>query len=114
MDSFGTRASLTVGDRTYRIFKLASLEKRGFKIQRLPYSMRILLENLLRNENGGVSAAEIEFLCNWDPQALASKEISYSPARVLLQDFTGVPALVDLAAMRDAMVALGGNPSLIN
>jgi aconitate hydratase len=114
MDSFGTRASLTVGDRTYRIFKLASLEKRGFKIQRLPYSMRILLENLLRSENGGVTAAEIEFLCNWDPQALASKEISYSPARVLLQDFTGVPALVDLAAMRDAMVALGGNPSLIN
>ena len=114
MDSFGTRASLTVGDRTYRIFKLASLEKRGFKIQRLPYSMRILLENLLRNENGGVTTAEIEFLCNWDPQALASKEISYSPARVLLQDFTGVPALVDLAAMRDAMVALGGNPSLIN
>src|SRR5205823_1133892 len=115
MDTFGSRASLIVGDRTYRIFKLACLEKRGFNLQRLPYCMRILLENLLRNENGrSVTAAEVEFLANWDPQAPASKEISYSPARVLLQDFTGVPAVVDLAAMRDAMMALGGDPALIN
>ncbi|MBV8207029.1 MAG: aconitate hydratase AcnA [Acidobacteria bacterium] len=115
MDTFGSRAALRVGSRSYDFFKLACLEKRGFNLQRLPYCMRVLLENLLRNENGrSVTAAEVEFLAGWDPQAPASREISFSPARVLLQDFTGVPAVVDLGSMRDAMVALGGDPSRIN
>src|SRR5437764_6516125 len=115
MDTFGSRSTLRVGDRSYEIFRLGSLEKRGFNVQRLPYSLRVLLENLLRNEtNRSVMAADIEFLANWDPHAAAAREIAFSPARVLLQDFTGVPALVDLASMRDAMDSLGGDPTLIN
>src|SRR5205823_4502128 len=115
MDTFGSRSTLRVGDRSYEIFRLGSLEKRGFNIQRLPYSLRVLLENLLRNENNrSVMAADIEFLANWDPHTAASREIAFSPARVLLQDFTGVPAVVDLASMRDAMDSLGGDPTLIN
>jgi aconitate hydratase len=112
MDTFGSRSTLRVGDRTYEIFRLGSLEKRGFNIQRLPYSLRVLLENLLRNENNrSVMAADIEFLASWDPHTAASREIAFSPARVLLQDFTGVPAVVDLASMRDAMDSLGGDPT---
>ncbi|MEO6193921.1 MAG: aconitate hydratase AcnA [Thermoanaerobaculia bacterium] len=114
-DSFGSRATLRVGGREFRLARLDALEKRGFNISRLPYALRILLENLLRREDGAVvTAGDIEALAGWDPKALPSQEIAFMPARVLLQDFTGVPAVVDLAAMRDAMVAMGGDPKRIN
>jgi aconitate hydratase len=113
-DSFGARAELVVGDRTFEIFRLDALADR-FDVARLPFSLKILLENLLRTEgNGAVDPADIEALAGWDPAAAPSKEIAFTPARVLLQDFTGVPAVVDLAAMRDAMAALGGDPAKIN
>ncbi|KKL59496.1 hypothetical protein LCGC14_2214770 [marine sediment metagenome] len=113
-DSFGARSTLTVGDREYEIFGLRALEAE-YDTARLPYSLKVLLENLLRNEDGTtVTADDIEALARWEPAARPSKEIAYTPARVLLQDFTGVPAIVDLAAMRDAMRALGGDPSRIN
>src|SRR5690606_11758281 len=115
MDSFGTASELQVGGKTYRYFSLAKLKQQGFEIDRLPYSLRILLENLLRNENGSsVEKADIEALATWKPQAKGQKEIAFTPARVLMQDFTGVPAIVDLAAMRDAMARLGGDPAKIN
>ncbi|HTG33886.1 MAG TPA: aconitate hydratase AcnA [Thermoanaerobaculia bacterium] len=114
-DSFGSRAILRVGGREFRLARLDALEKRGFNVSRLPYALRILLENLLRREDGAVvTAGDIEALAGWDPKALPSQEIAFMPARVLLQDFTGVPAVVDLAAMRDAMVAMGGDPKRIN
>jgi aconitate hydratase len=114
-DSFGSRATLRVGDRQVRFARLGALEARGFNVSRLPYALRILLENLLRREDGlVVTASEIEALATWDPKATPSREIAFMPARVLLQDFTGVPAVVDLAAMRDAMVAMGGDPTRIN
>jgi aconitate hydratase len=114
-DSFGSRATLRVGDRQVRFARLGALEARGFNVSRLPYALRILLENLLRREDGlVVTAGEIEALATWDPTATPSREIAFMPARVLLQDFTGVPAVVDLAAMRDAMVAMGGDPTRIN
>ncbi|HEV7506065.1 MAG TPA: aconitate hydratase AcnA [Thermoanaerobaculia bacterium] len=114
-DSFGSRATLRVGDRQFRIARLDALEARGLNVSRLPYALRILLENLLRREDGlVVTASEIEALATWDPKAIPSREIAFMPARVLLQDFTGVPAVVDLAAMRDAMVAMGGDPTRIN
>ncbi|HYC46403.1 MAG TPA: aconitate hydratase AcnA [Burkholderiales bacterium] len=113
-NSFGARASLAVGDRTYEIFRLDALPGGG-DLQRLPYSLRILLENLLRHEDGvTVTAEDIQALASWAPGRAADREIAFMPARVLLQDFTGVPALVDLAAMRDAMAALGGDPKRIN
>jgi aconitate hydratase len=116
MNSFNSRATLRVGSNDYEIFRLDALDKQSWcNSARLPYSMRILLENLLRNENGrSVTADDIKFLATWDPKLPPSREISFSPARVLLQDFTGVPAVVDLAAMRDAMRNLNGDPSLIN
>jgi len=115
LDTFGARAKLEVGDQTFDIVRLDALEKRGFNLARLPYSMKILLENLLRREDGEeVTAADIEALANWDASATPSHEIAYAPSRVILQDFTGVPAVVDLAAMRDAMKALGGDPNKIN
>ncbi|MFZ0662347.1 MAG: aconitate hydratase AcnA [Acidobacteriaceae bacterium] len=115
VDSFGTRSQLKSGNRTYEIHRLSALEKKGVKLSRLPYSLRVLLESLLRHEDGkSVTAKDIEFLANWDPQAQPSREIAYMPARVLMQDFTGVPAIVDLAAMRDAMKVLGSNPEKIN
>src|SRR5690606_16042591 len=115
MDSFGARSVLRVEDRDYEIFRLQALEKEGVELARLPYSLRILLENLLRHEDDvAVRADDILALANWDPKAEPSREISFMPARVLLQDFTGVPAIVDLAAMRDAMAALGGDPRKIN
>ena len=115
MNTFGTRSSLTVGDETFEVFRLPYLERRGFNVTRLPYSLRILLENLLRTEDGvSVTAEAIEALAKWDPRAIPLREIAFTPARVLLQDFTGVPAIVDLAAMRDAMADLGGDPSQIN
>ncbi len=114
-DSFGSRSSLKVGGRELRIARLDALERRGWSLTRLPYALRILLENLLRLEDGKVvTADDIEGLANWDPQAVPSREIAFMPARVLLQDFTGVPAVVDLAAMRDAMAAMGGDPKKIN
>ncbi len=114
-NSFGARATLEVGDRSYEIFRLDALEKQGINLHRLPYSLRVLLENLLRTENGTtVTADDILALANWDPKAQPDREVAFTPARVILQDFTGVPAIVDFAAMRDAMVALGGDPRRIN
>jgi aconitate hydratase len=115
MNSFDSRAQWKSGNRTYEIFRLDALSKKGTQLDRLPYSLRVLLENLLRHEDGkSVTAADIEFLAKWDPKAVPSREIAYMPARVLMQDFTGVPAVVDLAAMRDAMRSLGGDPEKIN
>ncbi|HSM69226.1 MAG TPA: aconitate hydratase AcnA, partial [Xanthomonadales bacterium] len=113
-DSFSCRRTLKANNREYVYFSLPELGNQ-FDISRLPYSLKILLENLLRHENGlDVTPADIEALCNWDAQAEPSTEIAFTPARVVLQDFTGVPAVVDLAAMRDAMKTLGGDPGLIN
>ncbi len=115
MDSFKARSTLKVGDCTYTILRLGALEEAGLDISRLPFSLRILLENLLRTEDGkAVTADDIRFLANWDAKATPDREIAFTPARVLLQDFTGVPAVVDLAAMRDAMAAMGGDPAKIN
>jgi aconitate hydratase len=113
LDSFKARTSLQVGSRTYQVFSLAAL--RGQRVERLPFSLKVLLENLLRFEDGvNVTRADIEALLAWDPQAQPSYEISFTPARVIMQDFTGVPAVVDLAAMREAMTRLGGKPAGIN
>ncbi|MFH1277361.1 MAG: aconitate hydratase AcnA [Candidatus Eisenbacteria bacterium] len=114
-DSFSTRAALEAAGRSIDFFSLRRLEEKGMSVGRLPFSLRILVENLLRHEDGkGVTAADIEALGNWDPKAGKKREIAFMPARVLLQDFTGVPAVVDLAAMRDAMAEMGGDPSKIN
>ena len=114
-NSFKAKAPLKSGSKTVHIFRLQSLAEAGVNLTRLPFSLRILLENLLRHEDGRtVTADDIKFLANWDPKAEPSREIAYMPARVLMQDFTGVPAVVDLAAMRDAMRALGGDPEKIN
>jgi len=114
-NSFGSRARLAVGSRSFEIFRLDALEPRGFAIGRLPYSLKILLENLLRLEDGRtVRPEEIERLARWDPKKVPDDEIAFMPARVLMQDFTGVPAVVDLAAMRDAMQAMGGDPKKVN
>ena len=113
-DSFATRARLDVNGRSYAYSSLAKLGER-FDLARLPYSMKILLENLLRHEDGvTVLPAHIEAVASWDPNAEPDTEIAFMPARVLLQDFTGVPCVVDLAAMRDAVAKLGGQPSQIN
>ena len=115
MNSFESRAVLTSGSRSYTIYRLPALTARGFKLARLPFSLKILLENLLRREDGiNVTAGDIEFLASWDAKAEPSREIAYMPARVLMQDFTGVPAVVDLAAMRDAIKTLGGDPERVN
>ena len=114
VDSFAARSELAVGERRFEIFRLEALASR-FDVARLPYSLKILLENLLRTEgNGAVSAQDIELLAGWDPAAEPSNEIAFTPARVLMQDFTGVPGVVDLAAMRDAIAELGGDPQKIN
>ena len=113
MNSFGAKDTLTAGGRSAAIYRLPALA--GDPAARLPFSLKILLENLLRNEDGvTVSEADIRALLDWDPQAAPSVEIAYRPARVLMQDFTGVPALVDLAAMREAMQRMGGDPAKIN
>ncbi|HEX6172681.1 MAG TPA: aconitate hydratase AcnA [Candidatus Binatia bacterium] len=116
VDSFGTRQVLRVGDQSYDIFRLDLLEKAGFQnIPRLPVSLKVLLENLLRQEdNHHVTKGDIEALANWNPKVKSEKEIAFMPARVLMQDLTGVPAVVDLAAMREAMKRLGGDPKRIN
>ncbi len=115
MNSFGAKSTLTSNGKTYEIYRLKALEEKGFALATLPYSLRILLENLLRQEDDkSVTASDIEFLANWHPKAEPDREIAFMPARVLMQDFTGVPAIVDLAAMRDAMKKLGGDPEKIN
>jgi aconitate hydratase len=116
VDSFGTRRVLRVGDQSYDIFRLDLLESTAFQnISRLPVSLKVLLENLLRQEdNHHVTKGDIEALANWNPQVKSEKEIAFMPARVLMQDLTGVPAVVDLAAMREAMKRLGGDPKKIN
>ena len=115
MDSFSSRARLTSGNRSYTIFRLPALTAQGFNLSRLPFSLKILLENLLRREDGvNVTAGDICFLATWDAKAEPSREIAYMPARVLMQDFTGVPAIVDLGAMRDAIKTLGGDPERVN
>ena len=115
LDTFKTRTPLTVGGDTVHIFSLRALEQQFPGVSRLPYSLKILLENLLRREdNGFVKTADIRALASWDPKTIGEKEMSFMPARVLLQDFTGVPCVVDLAAMRDGIVRLGGNPDRVN
>jgi len=114
-DSFGSHGTLSAGGASFKIARLDALERRGHSLSRLPFALRILLENLLRREDGhAVRADDIEALAGWDAGAEPSREIAFMPARVLLQDFTGVPAVVDLAAMRDAMKRLGGDPNRIN
>jgi aconitate hydratase len=113
-NSFGARTTLTVGSTSFTIFKLEALEKRGFAIARLPFSIRVMLENVLRREDGGVvTADQIEAVAKWNGKG-GESEMSFMPARVLLQDFTGVPVVADLAVMRDAIKRLGGNPATIN
>jgi aconitate hydratase len=113
-NSFDAKATLSVGDRSYEIFRLDALQAK-YDVARLPFSMKILLENLLRNEDGeSIHAKDIEALASWDASEEPSKEIAFTPARVLMQDFTGVPAVVDLAAMRDAIREMGGEESKIN
>src|SRR5256712_999322 len=116
VNSFGTRTALAVGGRSVDFYSLPVLERAGFPdVARLPYSLKILLENLLRHEDGRfVKAADVEALARWNVKSAAQKEISFAPARVLLQDFTGVPAVVDLAAMRDGIARLGGDPNKVN
>jgi aconitate hydratase len=116
LNSFGTRTELVVDGRPLEIYSLPALERAGFPgVARLPYSMKILLENLLRREDGAfVKSEDIRALAQWDAEADIQKEISFMPARVLLQDFTGVPCVVDLAAMRDAVIALGGDADRVN
>jgi len=113
-DSFGARSTLTAGGTGHEVFRLDALQSR-FDVARLPYTLRILIENLLRREDGEtVTPADVEAVATWDAAAEPASEITFAPARVLLQDFTGVPAVVDLAAMRDAMSELGGDPNVID
>ncbi|MGH3752724.1 MAG: aconitate hydratase AcnA [Pseudonocardiaceae bacterium] len=118
-DSFGTRGTLSVGDTSYQVFRLAELDRRlGTRWRALPYSLKVLLENLLRLESPAagafVTAGHIEALARWDAHAESSTEIQFTPARVIMQDFTGVPCVVDLATMREAVTALGGDPRAVN
>ncbi len=113
-DSFGARSTLTVAGTSHEVFRLDALQS-GYDVARLPYTLRILLENVLRREDGEtVTPADVEAVARWNASAEPSDEVTFAPARVLLQDFTGVPAVVDLAAMRDAMAELGGDPSRID
>src|SRR6476661_3889168 len=113
-NSFDARADLDVGGESFEIFRLDALQSK-FDVARLPFSLKVLLENLLRNEDGvSVTREHIEKLASWDASAEPSEEIAFTPARVVMQDFTGVPAVVDLAAMRDAIAEGGGDASQIN
>src|SRR4051794_11391592 len=113
-NSFDARADLEVGGKTYEIFRLDALQS-SYDVARLPFSLKVLLENLLRNEDAvSVRKEDIEALARWDAKAEPSEEIAFTPARVVMQDFTGVPAVVDLAVMRDAMADLGGDPGRVN
>jgi aconitate hydratase len=114
LNSFGAAGELHAGGRTHQIFRLAALEKAGINLSRIPYSIKILLENLLRFEDGStVKRSDIEYVAKWDTAAPAT-EINFRPARVVLQDFTGVPCVVDLAAMRDALKKMGADPKKAN
>jgi aconitate hydratase len=116
LNSFNSRSTLAVGGQAYEVFRLEALERAGVgEVSRLLFSIKILLENMLRHENGrAVQKGDIEALARWNPAGNPEKEIAFTPARVLMQDLTGVPALVDLAAMRDAIHRMGGDPKLIN
>jgi aconitate hydratase len=115
LNSFKSLSTLQVGSKEYEIYRLDALDKQGISTKHLPFSLRILLENLLRTEDGrNVTKEEVHALANWNSKSKPEKEIAFTPSRVLLQDFTGVPCVVDLAAMRDAMQTLGGDPGLIN
>ncbi|MFZ0201514.1 MAG: aconitate hydratase AcnA [Candidatus Sulfotelmatobacter sp.] len=115
LDSFKSRSLLRVGKKDYEIYRLDALDQQGISTKHLPYSLRILLENLLRTEDGrNVKKEDVRSLASWNKNSKPEKEIAFTPSRVLLQDFTGVPCVVDLAAMRDAMQQLGGDPALIN
>jgi aconitate hydratase len=115
MDSFKSGSTLQVGSKEYEIYRIDALDKQGISTKHLPFSLRILLENLLRTEDGrNVTAQEIRALADWNSQSKPDKEIAFTPSRVLLQDFTGVPCVVDLGAMRDAMKRLGGDAARIN
>ena len=115
VDHLGSQGLLRVGDREYTIYRLDAVARDFPQAARLPFSLKVLLENLLRTEDGVVVRPEdIKGLAQWDPKARPSREIAFTPARVLLQDFTGVPAVVDMAAMRDAMLRTGGDPRKIN
>src|SRR5580700_236086 len=115
LNSFNSRSTLKVGNKEYEIYRLDALDQQGISTKHLPFSLRILLENLLRTEDGrNVSKDEVRALASWNKSSKPDKEIAFTPSRVLLQDFTGVPCVVDLAAMRDAMQQLGGDPALIN
>src|SRR5690625_6539890 len=114
-NSINARSELAVCEHRYEIFRLDALHDDKHDVHSLPYGLKVLLENLLRTEDGvAVTADDIRFLAGWDPRSRDSHEIAFSPARVLLQDFTGVPAVVDLAAMREATTTLGGDPKRIN
>src|SRR5215510_9035145 len=115
-DSFKARRTMRAGGRDVHYYSLVALQDHGFAgAARLPFSLKILLENLLRHEDGRfVKKADIEALARWDVKSTEAKEISFAPARVLLQDFTGVPCVVDLAAMRDGIARLGGDPNRVN
>ncbi|MDX6298723.1 MAG: aconitate hydratase, partial [Nocardioidaceae bacterium] len=115
VDSFGAKGTLDVGDESYEIYRLSSVAGDGLDVASLPYSLKVLLENLLRAEDGSdITADDVRAVAGWDPDSMPSQEIQYTPARVIMQDFTGVPAIVDLATMREAMSDLGGDPTLIN
>jgi aconitate hydratase len=115
LNSFGARSTFKVGDKEYELYRIDALDKQGISTKHLPFSLRILLENLLRTEDGrNVTKEEVRALAAWNKNSKPEKEIAFTPSRVLLQDFTGVPAVVDLAAMRDAMKRLGGDAKLIN
>src|SRR6202790_3322392 len=115
VNSFNTRSALKVGNKEYEIYRLDALDKQGISTKHLPFCLRILLENLLRTEDGrNVTKEEVRALASWNTKSKPDKEIAFTPSRVLLQDFTGVPCVVDLAAMRDAMQTLGGDPAMIN
>ncbi|MGA9786381.1 MAG: aconitase family protein, partial [Candidatus Sulfotelmatobacter sp.] len=119
-NSFNSRSSLKVGDKEYEIYRIDALDQQGISTKHLPYCLRILLENLLRTEDGrNVKKEDIRSMATWGTErtnknSKPDTEIAFTPSRVLLQDFTGVPCVVDLAAMRDAMQQLGGDPTLIN
>src|SRR6202049_4425595 len=111
VNSFNARPALKVGSKEYEIYRLDALDKQGISTKHLPFCLRILLENLLRTEDGrNVRKEEIRALAAWNSKSKPDKEIAFTPSRVLLQDFTGVPCVVDLAAMRDAMKRLSGDP----
>src|SRR3954453_15102911 len=114
-DSFGAKSTLEVGDTSYEIFRLDAVSGDGLAGASLPYSLKVLLENLLRTEDGAdITEEHIRALAGWDADADPDKEIQFTPARVIMQDFTGVPCVVDLATMREAMAELGGDATKIN